>query len=86
MNTTVNIFSQESPGKCFLEGGSAKKKDDAKDMFKPTTNLFGNDNLAFERKPTGNVYSQQKKGTDVKNHELIGSNPVRHRIIGGNNT
>ena len=27
-----------------------------------------------------------KKETAVKNQELIGSNPVRHRVIGGNST
>ena len=86
MGTCVNIFSQESPAKSYLESGSAKKKDDAKDMFKPTTNLFGNESLAFERKANGPMFQQQKKGTHVKNQELIGSNPVRHRVIGGNST
>ena len=56
-------------------------------MFKATTNLFGNDKLVFERttQSSGPNHTAAKKGTTTKTYELIGSNPVQHKILPGNN-
>lgn len=85
MGTCFTVFSEESPGKTFLDGQSSRKTNNKQDLFKATTNLFGNDNLSFQREPTGPVFASAKKGTNVKTQELLGSNPISHQIKQGNN-
>lgn len=41
--------------------------------------------MEYSRPQTGSCFSSAKKGTDVKTHELAGSNPVSHTIKSGNN-
>ena len=83
MGTCFTVFSEESPGKTFLDGQSSRKSNAKQDLFKATTNVFGNDNLAFERQPQGHAFSA-KKGTNVKTKELLGSNPIHHEMKTGN--
>ena len=85
MGTSFTVFSEEGPGKSFLDGQSAKKSNNQQDLFKATTNLFGNDNLTHERPKAGVQWQSAKKGTTVKTRELLGSNPVAHEVKTGNN-
>ena len=85
MGTCFTVFSEEGPGKSFLDGQSSRKSNNTQDLFKPTTNLFGNDHLQFDRPQNQPNFAVAKKGTNVKTQELVGSNPVLHHAKQGNN-